>query len=75
MSQDRQYRDEKRVGILKVAGSVLAAMFGVRGSKYHQRDFAKGRPAAYIIVGLVFTVLFVLVLSGVVMLVTRLAGG
>lgn len=73
MTQDRQAR-EKRVGLVKVAASVLAAMFGVRASRYHQRDFAQGRPAVYIVVGIVFTILFILVLSGVVMLVTRLAG-
>ncbi|NIP72600.1 MAG: DUF2970 domain-containing protein [Gammaproteobacteria bacterium] len=72
MRQDAQPKD--KVGILKVAASVMAAMFGVRAGKYHQRDVAQGRPAVYVVVGIVFTVLFVLILSGVVMLVTRLAG-
>lgn len=65
---------EEQVGLLKVATSVLAAMFGVRGSKAHERDFTKGRPAAYILVGLVFTALFVGTLVGVVVLVMKLSG-
>lgn len=64
----------KKVGLLAVVMSVMAAMFGVRGSKAHERDFTKGRPAAYILVGLIFTTLFVGVLVGVVMLVLKFSG-
>ena len=70
----KQNEDQKHVSIWKVAASVVAAMFGVRGSKARERDFTKGRPVDYIIVGLVFTVLFILVLVGVVTLVMNLAG-
>lgn len=65
---------QKKVGLLAVVMSVMAAMFGVRGSKAHERDFTKGRPAAYILVGLIFTALFVGVLIGVVMLVLKFSG-
>jgi hypothetical protein len=66
---------ETKVGLWKVVLSVIAAMFGVRGSKAHERDFTKGRPAAYIIVGLILTVVFILTIAGVVTLVMKLAGG
>lgn len=64
---------EEKVGVRAVAGSVLAAMFGVRGGKAHERDFTRGKPSAYIIVGLIFTAVFVGVLVGVVMLVLHFA--
>jgi hypothetical protein len=66
--------EENRVGLGKVVMSVLAAMFGVQGSGAHERDFTKGRPAAYIIVGLIFTLLFILTIAGVVTLVMHLSG-
>lgn len=69
--------DEERhqeVGLARVVASVLAAMFGVRGSRAHERDFTHGRPAAYVIVGLILTALFVLTLSGIVVLILRLSG-
>lgn len=63
-----------RVGLLRVVLSVLAAMFGVQSERNRQRDFSQGRPAAYVIVGLLMTVVFVLVLWGVVKLVLALSG-
>lgn len=65
---------EEKVGILGVMASVVSAMFGVRGSKAHARDFSNGKPSAYIVVGLVFTALFVGTLVGIVVLVLRLSG-
>lgn len=66
--------EQQQVGVWTVVASVMAAMFGVRGSKGHERDFTKGRPAAYVIVGLIFTAIFVLTIAGVVVLVMHLAG-
>ena len=65
---------QEKIGLFAVVMSVMAAMFGVRGSRAHERDFTKGRPAAYIIVGLIFTVLFVGLLVGVVVLVLKFSG-
>lgn len=65
---------ENNVSLFKVVLSVMAAMFGVQTSKNRDRDFAKGRPAAYIIVGLVMTVLFILTLWLVVKFVLSMAG-
>ncbi len=64
---------ENNVSLFKVILSVLAAMFGVQSSKNRERDFAKGRPAAYIIVGIIMTVLFILTLVLVVKFVMSMA--
>jgi len=50
----------------QVIKSVLAALFGVQSSQVYRRDFEKGNPWAYIVVGLVITVVFVLTLVVVV---------
>ena len=60
--------------IWQVAKSVLAAMLGVQKSENYQRDFQYGKPRQYIILGLIFVTLFVLILVGVVNLVLSLAG-
>lgn len=59
----------------QVIHSVLAAFFGVQTEANRQRDFTQGRPAQFIIIGLAATVLFVLVLVGIVRLVLKLATG
>ena len=61
-------------GLWQVAKSVLAAMIGVQKSENYQRDFQYGKPRQYIILGLIFVTLFVLILVGVVNLVLSLAG-
>lgn len=57
-----------------VAKSVFAAMLGVQKSENYERDFQHGKPWQYIFLGLVFVVVFILVLVGVVNLVMSLAG-
>ncbi|WP_028627732.1 DUF2970 domain-containing protein [Metapseudomonas resinovorans] len=54
--------------------SVLAAAFGVQSGKNHSRDFSRGKPSHFIILGVLFTVVFVLVLYGLVRLVLHFAG-
>ncbi len=66
--------EKENVGLIQVIKSVSASMFGVQSSKNRERDFTKGKASHYIIVGLIFTVLFILVLVGVVKLVLNLAG-
>lgn len=70
---DRVDRQDKAPSLLKVTGSVLASFFGVQSSRKHEEDFTQGRPAAYILIGLGVTLLFILVLWGVVQLVVSLA--
>lgn len=54
--------DEDRSGFLRAMLSVLAAAFGVQNSDRREKDFSLGRPMLFIVAGLVFTVLLVLVI-------------
>lgn len=55
--------------LLQIMLSVIAAAFGVQSGKNRERDFAAGNPLTFIIAGLIFTILFVLVIIVVVNLV------
>ena len=54
--------------------SVLAAALGVQSNRARERDFSRGKPSHFIVLGVAFTLLFVLVVLGVVKLVLHLAG-
>ena len=54
--------------------SVLWAALGVQSSKARERDFTKGKPSHFILLGIGFTLAFVLIIAGVVQLVLHLAG-
>lgn len=56
-------------GLIDVVLSVMAAAIGIQTRANKERDFGSGNPLAYIIAGLIFTILFVLTLIGVVNLV------
>jgi hypothetical protein len=58
----------------QVIGSALAAAFGVQSNQNRERDFQAGSPKAYLIVGIVGTILFVATLYVIVKLVLALAG-
>jgi len=66
--------DEQPLTLWQMLQSVLAAAFGVQSGKNRARDFSRGKPSHFIILGVVFTVLFVLTIFGVVKLVLSLAG-
>ncbi len=65
---------EKNLTLRQMLGSVLAAVLGVQSGKNRARDFSHGKPSHFIILGVGFTVLFVLIVLGVVKLVLYLAG-
>lgn len=58
----------------QVAGSALAAAFGVQSERNRVRDFQTGSPKTFIIVGILATILFILMLYTVVRLVLSFAG-
>lgn len=58
----------------QVSKSVLAAAFGVQSNANRERDFQHGKPGQFIIIGLVFTLIFILSIWGLVMLVLSAAG-
>ena len=50
----------------QVLGSTLAAAFGVQSSKNRKRDFTHGKASHFILMGIGFTVVFVLIMIGIV---------
>lgn len=50
--------EDEPLTLLQVAGSVFAAGFGVQSKEKKQRDFTRGKPWQFIVVGLIFTALF-----------------
>ena len=70
MSQNKN----KKVKIIPLILSVLAAFFGVQSNAVRERDFSSGKPIHYIIVGLVAVILFVLILCGMVALIVHHVG-
>lgn len=71
MSDDQ---DNKPLSLWEMLQSVFSAALGVQSGKNRARDFSRGKPSHFIILGLLFTVLFVLVIFGVVQLVLHMAG-
>jgi len=53
--------------------SVLAAALGVQSGKNRSRDFSRGKPSHFILLGVLFTTLFVIVLLVAVKLILHLA--
>ncbi len=54
--------------------SVLSAAIGVQSGKNRARDFSRGKPSHFVMLGIGFTAVFVLLIFGVVKLVLHLAG-
>lgn len=58
----------------QIIKSVLGAMFGVQSSAVRYRDFTRGNPWIYVVVGIVFVSVFVLAVYAVVRIVIHQAG-
>lgn len=69
-----EQQDPEDPGLGKAILSALAAAFGVQSGKNRERDFKHGKARNFIIAGVLFTVVFILVIVGVVKLVMRQAG-
>ncbi|MGQ7958129.1 DUF2970 domain-containing protein [Pseudomonas sp. SP16.1] len=63
------------LGFWEMLQSVLAAAFGVQSGKNRSRDFSRGKPSHFILLGVLFTGIFVLLLLALVKLVLHLAAG
>ncbi|CAI8880839.1 DUF2970 domain-containing protein [Methylococcus capsulatus] len=61
--------DFDKPNLLQVIVSTLAGAFGVQSEKNRLRDFQHGSAKAYIVTGIIGTVVFVLTVYGVVRLV------
>ena len=71
---DDPSNDHQPPTFLQMLQSVLAAAFGVQSGKNRARDFSHGKPSHFIVLGILFTTLFVLVLLGIANLAMHLAG-
>lgn len=69
-----QHDDDKRpLGWGELLQSILAAALGVQSGRNRTRDFSRGRPVQFIVLGLLFSLIFVVVILGLVRLVLYLA--
>lgn len=75
MSDQEKEPQQPPLSFWEMLHSVLAAAFGVQSGKNRSRDFSRGKPSHFIILGLLFTGVFVLVLLGIVKLIMHLAVG
>lgn len=75
MREDSECRDARKgLTTWQIVKSSLAAAIGVQTEEARQRDFTEGRAGPFIIAGIVFTAVFVLVLVLVVRVVISNAG-
>ncbi len=76
MSEMDETRDTppSKPGLWAIVKSVLASFFGVQSQKNRERDFNAGKPLHFIIVAAVMTLVFLLVMAGVVTLILKSAG-
>lgn len=58
----------------QTAGSVLASFFGVQSSRNRKRDFTRGNPLHFIVIGVLITLGFVGTLTLIIKLVLHNAG-
>lgn len=63
--------DSRKPRFIDIVKSTLAAAAGVQSNKNRERDFAHGNILAYVVSGLIFTVLFIMT---VVMVVNMVIG-
>ncbi len=70
---EKQDQSKLQPTLWDVIKSVLASFFGVQSNKNRERDFQHGKPMHFIVVGLVLTLVFILLIWGLVKLVLGLA--
>lgn len=73
MSEGNQPTRQKQ-SFFSVFRSVSASMFGVQSSKKHEEDFTQGNVTAYVVVGVVATLLFILAVWGLVKFAVSMTG-
>lgn len=73
---DGEHGDEAQppLTLLQMLFSGVAALLGVQSSANRKRDFTRGKASHFIVLGIVFTVLFVLGMTAFVRLVLSTAG-
>lgn len=66
--------NKKKVPLLSIMSSVVAASFGVQTKKNRERDFEQGKFHHFVIGGVVFAVLFIFFIIGIVKVVMHFSG-
>ncbi len=66
---EKQAQPKQQPTLWEVIKSVLASFLGVQSNKNRERDFQHGKPMHFIVVGLMMTVIFILLIWGLVKLV------
>jgi len=70
-ANEAKQSDERPLTFWQIAGSTAAAALGVQKRANRERDFSRGKPMHFIIAGVIFTAVFVLVVALVVQTVLR----
>lgn len=65
---------QKKLTIFQVIGSLFAGWFGVQSNANRERDFTHGKASTFIYGGIIFALLFILIVYGIVQLVLANAG-
>jgi hypothetical protein len=65
--------EEKPLTFWQIAGSAAAAAFGVQSRANRERDFSRGKALHFIVAGIVFTIVFVVIVASVVRFVLHSA--
>lgn len=63
---ENNQKPKPKLGMLSVFKSVLAAGFGVQKEANRKKDFEQGSPMQFIVAGVAATILFLLILYGIV---------
>ncbi len=71
---DSSDKSKQGVTLLTVIGSLFAGWFGVQSNANRERDFTHGKASTYIYGGIIFAILFVLMVWGIVQVVMATAG-
>lgn len=75
MNEPEKKPQQPPLTLRELLQSVLAAAFGVQSGKNRSRDFNRGKPSQFILLGVLFTGFFVVTLLALVKLVLHLAAG
>ncbi len=64
---------QKKITPFSFMGSIIAAWFGVQTRANRERDFEHGKFHHFVIGGIIFAVLFILLVAGIVKVVMHFA--
>lgn len=67
-------KNNDSVSLIDTFKSTLWAFLGVQSDANRERDFSKGKPLHFILVGLVVTIMFILCIWGLVQLLLKFSG-